>query len=149
MQPESSRQSAINCEPGSYDIHNPAMDKIEITSDGTVRPFYVAPHFYDRLEERSTTIGLRQSLLNAIYIEKRPNAIAMMIKHNNRAFYLWDDNNKLVYVIEECLQTKKVNILKTVYTSLGCQWLLEWQSTHPKVGRKRFREVFHDDQIFR
>ena len=139
----------VSCGTCSHEDHIHALDEINLTFNGKTRKFHIAPHFYDRLNERTKGIDLCDSLLNAIYIEKRPNNVLMIIKHGVRAFYLWDDTNRVVYVIEEYLPTRELNTLKTVYAALDSDWLLVWQSTHPKVTRKRFREVFHDDQVFK
>jgi len=125
------------------------MTEIGITLDGKVRQFYAAPHFDDRFNERTKGIELSKSVLNAVYIAKRPDSLRMVLKHGLRSFYLWDDTNKLVYVIEENSAGGALNILKTVYTSLESEWLLKWQAMNPKVSRKRFCEVFNDDKVFR
>jgi hypothetical protein len=124
------------------------MDRFTIGFDATRRMFYIAPHFYDRLHERSDHKGLRDSMLNSIYIAKRPNSLTMLIKHGLRAFYLWDEANKLVYVIQEDRHAKRMSVLKTVYPSSECDWLLIWQAQNPKNKRTRFHEVFHIDEIF-
>jgi len=124
------------------------MDRFTIGFNGTSRMFYIAPHFYDRLHERSDLMGLRDSMLNSIYIAKRPNSLTTLLKYGLRAFYLWDEANKLVYVIQEDRSTKRMNVLKTVYPSSESDWLLVWQAQNPKDKRRRFHEVFHIDDIF-
>jgi hypothetical protein len=42
------------------------MDRLTIGFNGTSRMFYIDPHFYDRLLERSDHKGLRDSMLKSI-----------------------------------------------------------------------------------
>lgn len=126
------------------------MDELELTVKGISRVFYVASHFYDRLQQRCPEVDLPRSLLNSIYIEKRWNNLSALLKYGGlRAFYLWDKFDSLVYVIEENRDTKRMNILKTVYGASECNWLFRWESQNAKAIRKKFRDVFHDDQVFR
>lgn len=125
------------------------MNEIEITFKNKARTFYVHPHFLVQLRERAThsdspdALLTPDNLLNAVYIEDRPNNIAAIIKNARYAVFLWDDTNRLVFVIDENEKTKRLDTLKTVYASPGCDWLLRWQAAHPKAKRQRLRDVFN------
>ena len=130
---------------------------LEITDknlDHYTIPFLVTSHFLEKVESRNLIRcrnideWIRKSISGSIIVVSRSiNIINLINRYFHNTLYLYNKNQKVVFVLEEDRSTYEYRILRTSYSALESKWMERWLSDTQKSKRKKFIDDYQGYDI--
>jgi len=131
---------------------NPLQLREATIRRGTI-PIVASCHFirqfYDRDLEGDLDFAreLEGRLTRSLLIEKRPNAVRILINnHFRKAIYIYDKATDLLAVLERSRETREFVILKTAYRGKESGWVAHWVASTPQTERMTLGTFYPDLQ---